>query len=306
MRNFIKYFVVVVGIFVLLAVASQADTKLNVVTTTPDLAVIVSEVGGDHVSVQSLAKGTQDPHFLEAKPSFMVKVNRADLVVSTGLELEIGWLPPILQGARNPKVMPGSAGYFEAGPFITPIEVPTDKVTRAEGDIHPFGNPHFMLDPMRAGQVAVAIASRLGELDAANAAVYKENADKLKARLDKNTKGWRARIKRAGVTKMITYHKTLNYFCDRFGIDNPINLEPKPGIPPTAQHILDVINVAKEQKIKLILVENFYDASFADRVVREVPGSRAVSVPVEVGGSPSIKTLDDLYENLVQVIEGGK
>jgi zinc/manganese transport system substrate-binding protein len=302
----IKLLIAAIGLIAVLALSSYSETKLNVVTTTPDLAAIVSEVGGDHVFVQSLAKGTQDAHFLEAKPSFMVKVNRADLVVSTGLELEVGWLPPILQGARNPKVTPGTEGYFEAGSFIKPIELPTTKVTRAEGDIHPFGNPHFLLDPIRAGQVAVAIASRLADMDPDNAAVYKMNADKLKSRLDEKTKSWLARIERSGVTKVITYHKTLNYFFDRFGIENPINLEPKPGIPPTAQHIMDVISVAKEQKIKLIMIENFYDASFADRVVREVPGSRAVMVPVEVGGTPSIKTIDDLYENLVSVIEGGK
>ena len=306
MVNIIKTFIAVLGLVAVLALSSYAGSKLNIVTTTPDLAAIVSEVGGDHVSVQSLAKGTQDPHFLEAKPSFMVKVNRADLVVSTGLELEVGWLPPILQGARNPKVMPGTEGYFEAGSFIKPIELPTTKVTRAEGDIHPFGNPHFLLDPIRAGQVAIAIASRLADMDPDNAEIYRSNADKLKSRLDEKTKSWQARIARSGVNKVITYHKTLNYFFDRFGIENPINLEPKPGIPPTAQHIMDVINVAKEQKIRLIMIENFYDASFADRVVREVPGSRAVTVPVEVGGSPAIKTIDDLYENLVSVVEGGK
>lgn len=303
MINCFKGLFSVLILLAVLAMASQADAKLNVVTTTPDLAVIVSEVGGDNVSVQSLAKGTQDPHFLEAKPSFMVKVNHADLVISTGLELEIGWLPPIIQGARNPKVMPGSDGYLEVGQFITPIELPATKVTRAEGDVHPFGNPHFMVDPIRAGQVAVGIADRLASLDPEHAASYKDNASKLQKRLEEKTKVWQERIAKSGITEVVTYHKTLNYFLDRFGIDNPINLEPKPGIPPTAQHIMEVIRVVKEKHIKLVMIENFYDKSFADKIVSEVPGIKVVTIPVEVGGDPSIKTLDDLYERLVSVIE---
>lgn len=301
-----SYKIVLIALIVLigLSLAGVAEAKLNVVTTIPDLAVVVSEIGGGNVSVQSISKGTQDPHFIEAKPSYMVKVSRADLVVSLGLELEIGWLPPILNGARNPRVMPGTQGYLELGPYINPIEVPSEKVTRAEGDVHPFGNPHFNLDPIRMGTVAVKIAERLGELDPDHAASYSDNAQKFKLRMEEKTKSWQARINKTGIAKVITYHKTLNYFFDRFGIKNPINLEPKPGIPPTAQHILEVVKVAKAQKIKLIMIENFYDTSFADKLISQVPGLRVVIIPVEVGGDPAIKSLDDLYENLVSVIEG--
>ena len=293
----------IIGLFGFLSFASAAQAKLNVITTIPDLAVVVSEIGGDSVSVQSLSKGTQDPHFIEAKPSYMVKVSHADLVVSLGLELEIGWLPPILQGARNPKVMPGTKGYLELGPYVDPIEIPKEKVSRAEGDVHPFGNPHFNLDPIRMGVVAVKIAERLGELDPDHSASYADKASKFKSRMEKETKNWQARIIKTGIKEVITYHKTLNYFFDRFGIKNPINLEPKPGIPPTAQHILEVINVAKERHIKLIMVENFFDTSFADKITSEVPGLRVVVMPVEVGGDPAIKTLDDLYEKIVSVME---
>ena len=302
--NSFKLFLMMLIALTGLSLSSVAEAKLNVVTTIPDLAVVVSEIGGDNVSIQSISKGTQDPHFIEAKPSYMVKVSHADLVVSLGLELEIGWLPPILNGARNPRVMPGTNGYLELGPYISPIEIPTEKVTRAEGDVHPFGNPHFNVDPIRMGTVAVKIAERLGELDPDHAASYAEKAQSFKSRMEEKTKGWQARIKKSGATKVITYHKTLNYFFDRFGIKNPINLEPKPGIPPTAQHILEVIKVAKAQKIKLILVENFFDISFAGKIISEIPDMRVVTIPVEVGGDPTIKTLDDLYENLVSVIEG--
>ena len=302
--NRFKLSLIVLITLVGLSLSSVAEAKLNVVTTIPDLAVVVSEIGVDNVSVQSISKGTQDPHFIEAKPSYMVKVSRADLVVSLGLEIEIGWLPPILNGARNPRVMPGTKGYLELGPFVGPIEVPTEKVTRAEGDVHPFGNPHFNLDPIRMGAVAGKIAERLGELDPDHAATYSDNARKFELRMEEKTKNWQARINKTGITKIITYHKTLNYFLGRFGIKNPINLEPKPGIPPTAQHILEVVKVAKAQKIKLIMVENFYDTSFAGKIISEVPGLRVVIIPVEVGGDPAIKTLDGLYENLVSVIEG--
>ncbi len=302
--NYIKIFFLIFGLFVVLSfIGGVAEAKLNVVTTIPDLAAVVSEVGGAYVLVQSISKGTQDPHFIEAKPSCMVKVNHADLVVSMGLELEIGWLPPILNGARNPKVMPGTKGYLELGSDIDPIEVAMEKVSRAGGDVHPFGNPHFNLDPLRMGVVAVKIAERLGELDPEHAATYADNAKELKLRMEEKTKKWQVRINKTGIKEVITYHKTLDYFFNRFGIKNSINLEPKPGIPPTAQHILEVIRVARDRKIKLIMVENYFDTSFSEKITREVPGSRVVIIPVEVGGNSFIKTLDDLYENMVMVME---
>lgn len=302
--NYFKIFSLIFGLFVVLSfTGGVAEAKLNVVTTIPDLAAVVSEVGGEYVLVQSISKGTQDPHFIEAKPSYMVKVNHADLVVSMGLELEIGWLPPILNGARNPKVMPGTKGYLELGSDIDPIEVTMEKVSRAGGDVHPFGNPHFNLDPLRMGVVAVKIAERLGELEPEHAAIYADNAKKLKLRMEEKTKKWQVRINKTGIKEVITYHKTLDYFFNRFGIKNSINLEPKPGIPPTAQHILEVIGVARDRKIKLIMVENYFDTSFSDKITREIPGSRVVIIPVEVSGNPFIKTLDDLYENLVMVME---
>lgn len=282
---------------------SVAQAKLAVVTTTPDLASIVSEIGGDDVKVSSVAKGTQDPHYIEAKPSYMLNVSRADLVVSVGLELEIGYLPPILQGARNPKVMPGSRGYLEAGSLIDPLEVPHGKVSRAEGDIHPLGNPHFMLDPIRAGEVAVGIAERMGEIDPSHAAQFKSKAQAIQSRLKAAVPKWQARIEKSGVKKIITYHKTLTYFLDRFHVQNPAILEPKPGIPPTAGHTLDVIGTIQSEKVPLILVENYFDPSVTNRIKESVPSVRVEVVPVSVEGAPGIKTVDDLFEKLVSAIE---
>lgn len=283
---------------------NAAYAKLNVVTTVPDLRAITAEVGKDLISVDSIAKGTQDPHFIEAKPSFMVKVSRADLVVAIGMELEIGWLPSIVQGARNPKIAKGQAGYLEIGSLVEPLEVLQGTVTRAQGDIHPFGNPHIWLDPIRAGEIAVHIANKLAELDPEHASQFKSNAQALQARLKEKVKVWQVRVDRSQVKKIVTYHKTLTYFFDRFHLQNPVLLEPKPGIPPTSGHIIEVIENIKQQKIPLILVENFFDPSVTNRIKQDVPTIRTTSVAVSVDGAPGISTIDDLYESLVKAIEG--
>ena len=288
----------------LMICAPGAFAKLNVVTTVPDLRSIVNEVGQDEVNVSSIAKGTQDPHFIEAKPSYMTKISQADLVVAIGMELEIGYLPPLLNGARNPKVMPGSPGYLEVGPLVEPLEVPAGKISRSDGDVHPEGNPHVTLDPIRAGEIAVKIAGRLGQLDSAHAAVFLGRAQTLQKRLVERTKGWSARVAQSKVKEVITYHRTLTYFLSRFGIGNPAILEPKPGIPPTGGHTLEVIALVKEKKIPLILVENYFDPTVTNKIKTEVPAVRAATVPVSVDGAPGMNTLDDVYEKLVSTVEG--
>lgn len=290
-------------LYLLLLLPSLAQAKLNVVATIPDLGAVASEVGGDAVSVDSIAKGTQDPHFIEAKPSYMMKVSRADLLIAVGLELEIGWVPSLIQGARNPKVKQGEKGYLEVGPEIDPLEVPKGKISRAEGDVHPDGNPHFYLDPIRMGKAAEVIAARLGELDPGHAADFTKRAQAYGDRMKKKTEEWKKRIEKSGVKKVVTFHKTFTYFFDRFGLGNPATLEPKPGIPPTGSHILEVIDIMKKQHVPLILVENYFDASVTKKVTDDVPGSRAATVAVDVGGEPGIKTTDDLIEQIVKAIE---
>ena len=284
--------------------SSRAEAKLAVVAATTDLASLVSEIGGDDVSVDAIAKGTQDPHFIEAKPSYMTKLSHADLVVAVGLDLEVGWMPSILRGARNPKINPGNQGYLELGSAIDPLEVPEGKISRAEGDVHPFGNPHFTLDPIRMGVAGLALAERLGELDTAHAAAYMTRAKAFQKRMEDKTKLWQARVEKSKVKSAVSYHKTLTYFFTRFHIQNPAILEPKPGIPPTSGHIIEVIQMIREKKIPLIMVENFFDPTVTNRIKEEVPGIHIAVVPVSVDGAPGIKTLDDLYEKLVSTIEG--
>lgn len=296
-------------IFLLLGIgfAFNSQAKLNIVTTTTDLKSICEEIGGSEASVESISKGTQDPHFIEAKPSYMVKINRADLVVAMGLELEIGWLPSIIQGGRNPKVKPGSIGYLEIGKTLTdnlaPLEVITGNITRADGDVHPYGNPHFNLDPIRMGNAALTIAKKMAELDASNSEKFMMRAKTLQKRLEDKTKIWSERIRKSGVKKIVTYHKTLTYFFNRFQIENPAILEPKPGIPPTSGHIIEVIKLMKDQKIKLILIENYFDPTVSKKIAQEISDLRSVTVAVAVEGADGIKNLDDLYESLVQAIE---
>lgn len=284
--------------------AASAEARLNVVATTSDIGALAKEVAGDDASVVAIAKGSQDPHFIEAKPSYMVKLRDADLLISNGLSLEIGWLPSLIRGARNPKVNPGSAGHLDLGSLIEPLERPTGSITRAMGDVHPDGNPHFTLDLERDADLAQKIADRMGQLDPAHKDGYVTRAKAFKTRIESKMKDWKARIEKIGIKKVITYHPSLNYFLNRFGIQSPLNLELKPGVPPSAQHILDVIAVTKTEKIKLILVDNFFDTKIADRVAKESPGTRVVSVGIAVESAPNLKTLDDVTEQLVKAFEG--
>jgi zinc/manganese transport system substrate-binding protein len=284
--------------------AGSAHAALKVVTTTTDLRAIAAQVGGDFVSVESVAKGTQDPHYVEAKPSFMVKISRADLVIAIGLDLEIGWLPSIINGARNPKVGQGQKGYLEVGPLVAPLEIPHGSITRAEGDVHPLGNPHVTLDPIRDGEIAIYIAKRLSELDSKNASRYLENAKRFQTRLASLTDIWKKRIEKSGVRRAVTYHKTLTYFFERFHLQSTAILEPKPGIPPTSSHILEVIQLMKDQGTSLVLVENYFDSSVTKKIKQSLPVARVVTVPVAVDGEVGVGGLEELFEHLVQAVEG--
>lgn len=298
-----KYLIIALTTLFLLP---AAQAKLNVVATTTDIGAIVRAVGGDAINLSVIAKGSQDPHYIEAKPSYMIKLRDADLLVSNGLSLEIGWLPSLIRGARNPKVNPGARGNLELGSFIDPIEKPTGALTRAMGDVHPDGNPHFTLDPIRDGDLSLKVAERLGDMDASNKAAYAERAKSYKDDLVKKTVEWQKRLEKTGIKEVITYHPSLDYFVDRFKLQVPINLEAKPGVPPTTQHILDVIEMVKHDKIKIILVDNFFDTKIADRVAKDAPGVRVESIGNAVDSAPGLNTTADVLEALVKAFEKGK
>lgn len=278
------------------------NAKLQIATTTTDLAALVRKVGHDQVEVFSIAKGTQDPHQIEAKPSFMVKLRSTDLVIAQGLELESAWILPLIQGARNPKLNAKNS-LFEVGAELEPIEIQSGASTRAEGDVHPGGNPHFQMDPLRLGKAAVLIALRMSELDPSQKDFFQKNALQFQAEMTEKYKAWQTRIKKTGISEIATYHKTFSYFCDRFGIRCEIQLEPKPGIPPTAGHLLSVVQQLKSKKLRLILIENLYEDSVGDKIKNEITNILVKRVPVSVEGEPSISTNEQLIEQLVQVFE---
>lgn len=288
----------------ILFLPTLAFAKLHVATTTADLAALVEKVGQDKVDVFSVAKGTQDPHQIEAKPSFMVKLRGSDLIIAHGLELETAWLQPLIQGSRNPKLTT-KQGLLEIASDLDPIEVPQGTISRADGDVHPGGNPHFQLDPIRLGKAAELIATRLGELDPAEKSFYQKNAEELKNHLAEKNKEWQQRLKKTGITEVVTYHKTFSYFCDRYGIQCKVQLEPKPGIPPTAGHILSVIEQMKSRKLNLVLIENLYEDSVGAKLKQSLPAVKVVRAPVSVGGEAGIATNEALIERLVKIFEEG-
>jgi zinc/manganese transport system substrate-binding protein len=260
------------------------------------------EVGGEDASVDWICPPGRDPHYLEAKPSYMLKAAKADLVLSVGLELETGWLPPILRGARNPKVMPGAPGYLEAGSLIRLLGL-NPGATRAEGDVHPLGNPHFMVDPLRAAEVAEGLGKRLGELDAGHAPAFAGRASKLAARLRAEEKDWQARVKAAAPGPLLTEHRSFTYFLDRFHLETLGELEPKPGIPPTASHLVAMAGKARGMRAKLVLVEDFFDRAGADKLASSVEGLRVAVVKV-APEKPAPGAYDEVIEGLVKAVEG--
>jgi zinc/manganese transport system substrate-binding protein len=265
------------------SVPAGAQGKLNVVTTTEDLAAIAREVGGDRITVEALAKGYQDPHFVEAKPSFILKLQKADLLIVVGRELEIGWLPPLVQQSRNAKIQPGSEGYLDASMHASILEIPAGQVTRAMGDVHPQGNPHYWLDPENGKRIAKDIADKLSQQRPNDRAVFEQRLASFTSRVDEGLKRWLSQMAPYKDTKVVTYHRSFPNFAARFGLDIVGYVEPKPGIPPSPQHTLDLINEMKRQNVKLMLIEPYFDSKTPNSIGRAT-GAEVLVLPPSVGG----------------------
>jgi len=274
---------------------SHAASKLNVVTSTQDLAAISREVGGDHINVDSIAKGYQDPHFVEPKPSFLLKLMKADLLEVVGLELEIGWLPPLITQSRNSKIQVGANGYLDVSRACEILEIPTGQVTRAMGDVHPLGNPHYWLDPENGRRMAKAIAQKFSELRPEDASYFTEHEADFERRLTEAEKRWDAQMAAYHGRKVITYHRSWPNFAKRFNLDVIGYVEPKPGIPPTPSHTLEVINTMKREGVKLILVEPYFDLRTPNSIVNAVGGEVLVLLP-SVGGVKEVNTYFELFD----------
>jgi zinc/manganese transport system substrate-binding protein len=276
--------------------AVAAQSPVEVMTTTEDLAALTREVGGDRVKVDSIARGFQDPHFVEPKPSFILKLQRADLLVVIGRDLEIGWLPPLVQQSRNARIQPGAPGYLDASMTARVLEVPTGPVTRAMGDVHALGNPHYWLDPANGRRIAQAIAQRLSQIRPSDALHFGARYADFDRRLAMAEERWDAMMAPYRGTKIVTYHRAWSNFAERFGLDVVGYVEPRPGVPPSASHTLGLIQDMRQRQVRLILVEPYFDLKLPTAVGRE-SGARVLVVSPSVGGAEDASDYLALFDS---------
>jgi zinc/manganese transport system substrate-binding protein len=269
--------------------------KTRVMTATTDLAAIAQEIGGDRVDVDSIARGYQDPHFVEAKPSFLLKLRKADLLIVVGLELEIGWLPPLIQQSGNPRIQVAAPGYFDASRFAKILEIPTGQVTRAEGDVHPQGNPHYWLDPENGLRIAKGIQTKLTEMRPADAAYFAERYASFEQRIKEAEQRWQDQMKPYAGRKIVTYHRSWPNFAEHFHLEVDGYVEPRPGIPPSPQHTVELMGLMKRDAVKVIVVEPYFDLKTPDAVARET-GAKVVVLMPSVGGEKEITDYFKLFD----------
>jgi len=278
-----------------------AQSKLNVIATTEDLASIAAEVGGDHITVESIAKGYQDPHFVEAKPSFILKLQKADILILVGRELEIGWLPVLINQSRNAKIQPGAPGYLDASLQARILDVPSGQVTRAEGDVHPLGNPHYWMDPENGKIIAKEIFDTLVKMRPNERSYYEPRLNDFVSKVSTAEKRWLDMMAPYKGTKVVTYHRSFSNFADRFGLNVVGYVEPKPGIPPTPQHNLDLINQMKKDNVKVVLVEPYFDVKTPNAIGRDT-GAEVLIMPPSVGGTKDVADYIKLFDSNINML----
>ena len=280
---------------------AQAGAALKVVTTTEGLAALAREAGGDKVEVQSLSRGIQDPHFVDANPTLAVKLRQADLLIDVGLDLEIGWLPPLVNQSRNGEIQPNGPRRLTAAGFVHVLDIPSGPVDRSMGDLHPAGNPHFMDDPRAAMAVVSGIAARLAQLDPPGAAYYARRGAGFKQRIDADLARWKASFAPLTGRPIVAQHQTMSYFLEWTGLRAAGYLEPKPGVPPPPSHVADIVRVVRTEGVKALLVENYYDTKSADVVARHT-GAKVVLLPGDVGGVKGADTYERYIDALVKLV----
>jgi len=283
--------------------ASSARATVRIVTSLQDFSSIAEAVGGKRVETVALAKGYQDPHFVEPKPSFILKLSRADLLIVAGLELEIGYLPPLIDQSRNEKIRPGNAGYLDVSAGCDILERPTGTVTRAMGDVHPFGNPHYWLDPDNGRVIARSIADRLTKLDPAGASEYAANLAAFDAKLAEGEKRWQAALGPYAGTELVTYHNSWPNFLKHYKLVAAGYIEPKPGVPPSPAHTVELINMMIEKKIPVILMEPYFDSK-TPKAVADKTGATLVTFIPSVGGVPEARDYVALFDYDVKLLAG--
>lgn len=300
MRTFPRLIILTAAALTLSA-RPEAAGPLKVIATTEDLASLGKEVGGDKITIEALGKGYQDPHFVEAKPSFILKLVNADLLIAVGRELEIGWLPPLITQSRNAKIQPSANGYLDASLGVKILEIPQGQLTRAMGDVHPLGNPHYWLDPNNGRLVAQAIRDKLSELLPNDRAYFAQRYADFDHRLADGEKRWDAALAPYKGMKIVTYHRSWPNFADRFGLDVMGYVEPKPGIPPSPSHTIELIDEMKRQQVKVILVEPYFDTKTPEKIARET-GAEVLKMTPSVGGVPEATDYIKLFDYDVNLL----
>ncbi len=296
------YRLLILALFPAIVGSAHAQKKLNVVTALPDLQSITEFVGGDRVDVFSIAKGYQNPHFVDPKPSYILKLSRADMYVTVGLDLATGWEPPLLNSARNEKILKGAPGYVDASVNVPLLQVPTS-VSREQGDIHIYGNPHYWLDPDNGKIIAQNIFDGLVRLQPESRAYFEENLRRFNERIDAEKMAWEARMRPYQGTKIIAYHNQWPYFAEHFGLEIVDFLEPKPGIPPTPSQLAKVIRIMQTQGIKVIIISPYFKPDAAELVARKV-GGKVVTLASSVGAFKEVKDYFDLFDyNVNRLVE---
>ena len=269
-----------------------AEAQLKVVTSTTDLYDIAREVGGNKIVAAHIGEGYQDPHFIEAKPSFVLQLRNADVWAFVGLDLEIGWMPLLLDGARNPKIRAGGSGYLDVSTAIRVLDRPAGNVDRGMGDVHAAGNPHYWLDPENGRRIARLFETKFAQLDPANASYYDANEKAFEARLNAAEKGWAADLAAIQGKPVVAWHTSWRYFADYNKMNIVAFMEPKPGVPPSPSHLYSVIQTVKRTGAKAIIMEPYYDRKVADLVAKQT-GIKVLILPPSVGGN---KDIDDYIQ----------
>jgi zinc/manganese transport system substrate-binding protein len=280
-----------------------ASAALNVFATVPEWGALAAELGGDKVSVYTATNALQDPHHVEAKPSLIARARGADLIVATGAELEIGWLPLVLQQAGNPKVQPGQPGYFEAAPFVTLLDKPA-RLDRADGDVHAAGDPHIQTDPRNFARIAGPLSAKLAQLDPANAAFYQARYKAFSDRWTAAIARWETEAAPLKGVAVLVQHKGFTYLIAWLGLKEVAALEPKPGIEPTTAHLAEVLALAQRQPVKMVL-RAAYQSDRASQWIAERAKINAVVLPFTVGGDDAAKDLFGLFDDTIQRLSKG-
>ena len=280
------------------AFAAPALAVLNVFASVPEWGALAEELGGEQVKVYTATNALQDPHHIEARPSLIARARRADLVVATGAELEVGWLPLVLQQSGNARVQPGKAGYFEAAQYVRMLEKPA-RLDRADGDVHPGGNPHIQTDPRNITRVAAALAARLGEVDPANAAAYQARHKAFLGRWTTAIANWERQAAALRGVPILVQHKAFAYLEDWLGLKQVAALEPKPGVEPTIAHLSEVLAKLQQQPVKMVL-RAAYQNDRASLWIAERARINAVALPFTVGGNEAAKDLFSLFDDTIQ------